>query len=415
LYCRVKAGHESLDLIRKLQIYKESNKISRTFEDRADRDVPEKLGGKVCSNFQGSCVVIENTYPLSYIHGGYRLEDLLSVDTSLLGKINHEAANRQIDDFLFLDTETTGLGGAGTVAFLVGTGFFRQDSFVIRQYFMRDYDEEPAVLEDLNSLLGEFGGLVTFNGKSFDWNLIESRFIFNRMKMNLKNPVHLDLLYPARKIWRLKLESCRLVSLEENILGEYRVNDIPGEQIPGVYFKFLNDGDVTDILRVIEHNRLDIISMVSLLAKILSIVENPVNQTDGLAELLGVARIFESCEEKEMVIRCYEECMKNDNGFYGETAAKKLGGMHKRDKDYEKAVECWEYVLNSKGGHRISALIELAKYYEHKARDYEKALETVQKALDICFESVYRNDRIFEDLRKRTVRLKNKIERAKNA
>jgi len=404
-----------LDIISKLQIYKENRKTQKPDEPNLKRDVSQKLGGTLCSNIEGSCCVIENVFPLSYLHGGYRLGDILEVDNALLNHLNPEASNKGIEKFLFVDTETTGLGGAGTVAFLIGVGFFNKGSFVLRQYFMRDYDDEPSVLEELNTLFKNFCGLVSFNGKAFDWNLIESRFIFNRMKPIMKSPIHLDLLYPSRRIWKLKLESCRLTSLEENILGEYRVNDIPGELIPSVYFKFLESGDTTDIKRVISHNRSDIISMISLLVRILSIVDNPMEETDGSYELLGAARIFEACEEKEMVVRCYEECMKNDKGFLGETAAKKLGSMYKRNRDYNSAIQCWEFILENKSAYHIPPLIELAKYYEHKARDYGKALDLTQKALDICLKRGYINNAVIMELRKRMSRLMGKIERAKNA
>ena len=210
-----------------------------------DGSITGVVPGSVCSSASGSFYIIESRYPLTYTYGGSKLGSVPDIDAKSLAMLGGEDfGGIAAEKLLFLDTETTGLsGGAGTVAFLVGTGFFTDGVFVIRRYFMRDYDEEPAMLDGFNAFLTGFEGLVTFNGKSFDWNLLQSRFISNRIKCFLKSPGHIDLLYPARRIWGLKLESCRLSSLEENVLGERRSGDIPGELIPSVYFRYLENGD----------------------------------------------------------------------------------------------------------------------------------------------------------------------------
>ncbi|NTV91182.1 MAG: ribonuclease H-like domain-containing protein, partial [Clostridiales bacterium] len=311
-----------MDLKSKLGMYK-SAEGQKQSAARGEKGGEVKLPGIVVCNDDGDIFVLENRYPISYLYGGSRLGDALDINPKYLewmnGKIEsgkrsrtgtaraegtkgkEQAAGSDVfpgaGRLLFLDTETTGLsGGAGTVAFLTGVGFFRGDEFVVRQYFMRDYDEEPAMLNELNQLLSSFDGLVTFNGRSFDWNLLYGRFIQNRIKPSVKEPVNLDLLFPARRIWSLKLESCRLSSLEENILSEYRSDDIPGALIPAVYFKYLEDGDVSEIKRVIRHNGLDVLSMVALMIKIAGMLENPMlDEPDH--DLIGVGRILQAGAE----------------------------------------------------------------------------------------------------------------------
>jgi uncharacterized protein len=326
----------------KLDMYKCFSRKTRgsSFTEKDSRSIYE---GDILSNDQGSCLVVENVYPLSYVRGGYSLGKALGYDTSYLELISGGCKGcGDISDFIFLDTETTGLsGGAGTVAFLTGAGFFTDDAFVVRQYFMRDYDEEPAMLEYLNMLLKERQGLVTFNGRSFDWNILRSRYVYNRMKPVVSEPHHIDLLYPSRRIWKLKLESCRLSSLEENILGEYRVNDIPGEQIPSAYFEYLDTGRFDTMQKVLEHNREDILSMVSLLIRICAILTDPLNESDGSFELLGAGTIFENACGSSRVVECLEACVNSGSARVRHTALLKLSGIYKRNNEYEKAVLHW--------------------------------------------------------------------------
>ncbi|MEG0768084.1 MAG: ribonuclease H-like domain-containing protein, partial [Clostridia bacterium] len=115
---------------------------------------------------------------------------------------------------LFLDTETTGLRGAGTVAFLIGVGFVQDEGFVVRQLLMRDYPEEPALLEELAQLLPRFDRVVTFNGKSFDIPLLRDRFTMARLRARWRELPQLDLMHPSRRVWRLRLQNCRLSNLE---------------------------------------------------------------------------------------------------------------------------------------------------------------------------------------------------------
>jgi len=401
-----------MDLRSKLGLYRENgtknaNDNTASVVDRIHDFIP----GAVCSNEAGSFYCIEARYPLGSIHGGCCLGAVLAIGSQCLSRLcpEYNVSALAADKLLFLDTETTGLsGGAGTVAFLVGVGYFEEDFFVVRQLFMRDYNEEAAMLLELNNLLAKFMGLVTFNGKSFDWNLLHGRFISNRIRPSLSSPVHIDLLFPSRRIWGSKLESCRLSSLEENILGEKRTDDIPGIMIPAVYFKYLADRDATDIKRVIRHNELDILSMVSLLSKISAMLEDPFSGSSCEQELLGMGKIFQKSGEEDSFIHCYEFCAKSENYPLKAAAVKRLTGIYKRSGNYAKALEHWENMMSGSSGFNLFPMIEMAMYYEHKEKNVGKALEIIEKAVEMSLQTGLREEAFFE-LRKRHERLKKKV------
>ena len=400
-----------MDLRSKLGLYKE-NSIQKTNNDSVSVDkIQDFVTGSICNNEEGSFYCIENRYPVNSMHGGYQLGAAMEIDSQSFLRLCPEYCDQTItaDKLLFLDTETTGLsGGAGTVAFLTGIGFFEGECFVIRQFFMRDYNEESSMLLELNRLLLKFVGLVTFNGKSFDWNLLQSRFISNRMRPSVSSPVHIDLLFPSRRIWGLKLESCRLSSLEENILGEKRVDDIPGFMIPSVYFKYLEDRNATDIIKVIKHNELDILSMVSILTKISAMLENPFSQALCEKELLGMGRIFERSGEEDCVINCFEYCAKSEDFPVKAAAVKRLTGIYKRNGNYTKALEHWENMFDGSSGFNLFSMIEMAMYYEHKEKNVDKALEIIEKAVESSLRMGLREGTCFTELMKRHERLKRK-------
>lgn len=404
-----------MDLRSKLGLYKE-NCMKKADNNNAQVDrILDSIPGTICSSEAGSFYCIENRYPAGSVHGGFRLAGALDIGSRSLSLLCPEYGTDSIstDKLLFLDTETTGLsGGVGTVAFLVGIGYFEGDCYIVKQYFMRDYNEEAAMLLELNRMLAGCRGLVTFNGKSFDWNLLQSRFIANRIRPAIKEPVHIDLLFPSRKLWGLKLESCRLSSLEENILGETRTDDIPGSMIPAVYFKYLEDRNTGDIKKVISHNKLDILSLVSLLQKITGMLENPLSECLCEHELLGLGRIYQKNGEEDNVINCMELCARSGDFSIKAAAIKHLTGIYKRSGKYDKALKHWESMLESSGGFYLFPMVQMAMYYEHKEKNASKALEIIEKAIELSLRNGLREGNGFSELRKRRDRLSRKVKKA---
>ena len=201
------------------------------------------------------------------------------------------------EDVLFLDTETTGLaGGAGTVAFLVGLGYFTDGGFAVEQVLMRDYGQEGELLRTISAIAGRFSVLCTFNGRTFDAPLLASRFVMNRLSARLPE-VHADVLYPARRLWKLRLKRCTLANLEEQLLHVKREDDLPGAEVPQTYFRYLRDGDFAPIERILAHNRQDIVSLAQLLCFLCGQVDCPETVASG-QDLLSLAR---SLERRSMV------------------------------------------------------------------------------------------------------------------
>lgn len=400
-----------MDIRSKLGLYRENiEKSTQPARKSGELDIDVLVPGRVCKNDYGCCYVIENRYSYDHIHGGCKIGTAANIGSDVLASVGGpDCGGLEAGRLLYLDTETTGLsGGAGTVAFLVGAGFYEDGCYVIRQYFIRDYDEEAAMLVELKGLFSRSQGLVTFNGKAFDINLLQSRFISNRLRHSFTDMPNIDLLYPARRVWGLKLESCRLSSIEENVLGLARHDDIPGAMIPSVFFKYLDDRDATEIVRVIKHNELDILSMVSLLTRLQTMLQSPLSETDGGFELLGMGRIFEANGKTDSMVECLEACTGSERFDIRIQAVKRLTGIYKRSGRYDRAMEHWRAVESENPEFELFHLIEMAKYYEHKEKDPGKALHVVEKAFQICLRAGLPIDRRLEELKKRRDRLRKK-------
>ena len=357
------------------------------------------------------CEVIVTSYEENFRYGGFSVKEMAAVDlVPFAGLIDGEIIHP--DDLLFLDTETTGLsGGAGTVAFLVGIGYFSQNRFMIKQYLMRDYDEEYPMLCQLDLDMKNRNALVTYNGKAFDMNLLTSRFIMNGMRI-VQTGVHLDLLYVARKLWRNSLENCRLITLEEAVLSEYRKGDIPGYLIPQIYFEYLRSGNKSLLDEVLLHNRLDILAMASVLKYVCSISEQPeLALKSGRDELFGLAGLFESIEDKNRAESLYIKCVEAGRPPVVRQALARLADMKKRSNAYQDAVSYWNKMLAFTPKTGVYPYIELAKYFEHKVKDFVKAKEYADQAKLLADRMVIKDEKLHRELVVRQSRLTKRIER----
>lgn len=314
---------------------------------------------------------------------------------------------------LFLDTETTGLsGGAGTVAFLVGVGFVDGDSFVIEQYLMKDYSDEPELIDRLANRMDAFEYVCTFNGKNFDMPLLEARFTMNRMRHRWREMENLDLLHPARRTWKLRLGSCRLCRLEEFILGMERVDDLPGSEVPQRYFDFLKSGDMTLLEDIIRHNRQDIATLATLLVKLCNVYDAP-EQLREKRDLFSVGKALERQGELKPARELYRiSAIPAPAGTLAAVTGDRISGMSnwriyliaRRSKDVEAMRAVLEQML-SRGQMPCAVHTEMAKLYEHHLKKPERALEHAREARKICTSDEA------EALDKRIVRLEKKLNR----
>ena len=307
-----------------------------------------------------------------------------SPDTRALRLLMPDAPDEIADpeQWLFLDTETTGLaGGSGTYAFLVGIAWWEGGGLEIEQFFMREYGEERSLLFALRERIAEHPVLVTFNGKSFDWPLLETRYRMSR-KIAVPTPrVHLDFLHPARNLWRLRLGSVRLSELERHVLGWERGADLLSGLIPQIYFDYLRGGPPERLVPVLNHNQMDLRGLAALSSRVLSLLSDAETLGQDGLELFGVSRICEKRGEDTRARKLYEKSIASFLPTETDRAARRsLARLAKREGDFGLACELWKDALGN-SQHGYEAYEQLAMYYEHKARNLEQARQVVSQAL----------------------------------
>ena len=287
---------------------------------------------------------------------------------------------------LYLDTETTGLGGSGTVAFLVGMGFLTDSGFEVHQFLMRDYPEEPYLLKHVAAGLGKFDVLCTFNGTTFDVPLLESRFLMNRMDRDcLLEMPHLDLLHMCRRLWKLRLGRCNLGRLEEVILGKPRVDDLPGSEVPQRYFTYLKTKQISLLDDILKHNAQDIASLCVLLNYMADLYLHP-EKIRFSEDVYSMGRALERINRTENARHCYRLARR---GRMGDSAGTALAMSYRRCGEREQAAEIWrEMIREHRGG--VVPYVELAKYEEHVRRNIPAALELTERALMLLSEPALR-------------------------
>ena len=315
----------------------------------------------------------EHVVPLSLLRGAERttLDEVRACDPLFSG----QAWNPQ--KLLFLDTETTGLsGGAGTVAFEIGVGWLTGEGMVIRQYVMRDYGEEGAMLREIAALFEKSEAVVTFNGKSFDLPLLESRMIMQRIRLKATAWPHLDLLHACRRVYKLRLGRCNLTALEEAVLGLRREDDLPGALVPQRYFDFLKTGEFALLEDVLRHNLQDVQSLAELTGHLCAVFREP-QAIAHPEDLFGVGKTLLRGGRTEQARRCFHILGRST---LSPQAHMHLAASYKKSREWEQAVQtCRTMIAAGEGG--VWPYVELAKYYEHIARDIPAALRCANGAM----------------------------------
>ena len=340
--------------------------------------------GQVLDTPYGPCFVVETRYPLDHAHGDLRLSALQpdACPSPLLSCLASDKRLAQMDyrSAIFFDIETSGLGiGAGVYAFMVGFGTFEGDQFYVRQYFMRDYGEEEALLHMLAQQLQERRWWISFNGRNFDLPILQSRFTCGRSKLPLAEAPHLDLLYPARRLWRRRLRSCALSSLESGVLGVPRDSDVPGWLVPQIYFDYLRHGDTTYMPQVFYHNAHDVLSLVTLAARTEALLRNAEETSEHPIDLYSVGLILAAHgRPQEAQHTCERALGQRLPPEFQDEARQSLARLYKHNGQLDRAVLIWRD-LSTRGS--ASACVELAKHYEHHERDPRAAAKWVGQAL----------------------------------
>ncbi len=350
----------------------------------SESDLERIIPGEVKENDAGQYYRVSRSWQLDESHGCIKLDSFVSAKSNAFALAAKDATLGSMDlrKALFIDTETTGLaGGAGTVPFLVGLGWIEGDVFRVEQYFMRDYHEERAVLLAIRERALQCNWLVSYNGKSYDLNLLATRYIMHREETPFNAMPHWDLLHSSRRFWRLRLRDCSLGSVEEHILAFKRTDDVPGYMIPQIYFDYLRDKKTLRLEPVFSHNQLDIVSLLALAGVLGKLVSKPEEAISYGEDWLALARLYEDRSEWERAAEAYafgvdmglSDHLEREARWHSSLALKRAG-------KWEEALELWR-LLSRNGAMGVAPYEEAAKYFEHRVNNYEKARITVVSAL----------------------------------
>ncbi len=371
------------------------------------------LGGRWFQSPHGPGYVVESVYEAGHEHGSVPLHRALSVDPRRLAGQTKDPRLGDCSprDFLYVDTETTGLGGAGSMVFMCGVARFDGSLLKLRQYLLPAPQYEGGLLGGIAEELGEAKALVSYNGKSFDLPLLESRYILARMKPKFRELPHLDLLHPNRRLFRGTFDSHKLTRMEVELLGFERDGDCPSHEAPERYFRFQRTSDPTHILPVLRHNAWDVLSLVALAAQLAAVCD------ESGSYPLQAARAAEYEGDLAAAARRYEAVLAANPG-----RAERLEAMERlarclvRLGDWDAAARAWRALVDDPRSRRLTPYVELAKIEEHRRKDIAAAWVLVSEAVGLVERGLVRpgtsgGETGIEAIRRRRARLEARLAR----
>jgi hypothetical protein len=428
--------------------------------------VADSLGGRWVSTRFGECLVIDRRYEAERWHGDIRIGECVIGDMDALtlldpalaaGSPERAALHRPVSlpvscsaalsglpqgtssRTIFIDLETTGLsGGAGTLAFLVGCGYFDFGAFQVRQFLLTSHAGERALLAAVADFFDAADLIVTYNGKTFDVPVMETRWSFHRMAMPLDGVPHFDMLHPARRLWKNRPSDgaagfpgpsrvegsrpdeggCRLSTLERTLLDVRRVGDVPGLEIPGRFFGFIRSGDPRPLEPVLEHNRIDLVSLAAVTARAVRLTREGHQGCRDCTEALALGKVFERAEHFSSAEACFRRAAESPESMVRAEALYRLGVRLRRERRFEEAASMWRELIELTeprsvrrgllGDLRQVAVEALAIHQEHRAKDLAGARELALTSLE---ESAGRTEKV----RHRLDRLDRKLAKKNDA
>ena len=388
---------------------------STNIKPREKFPIEKVVHGEWLHGSLGDIFKVSEDFTNGYKHGRMNLESNFSFSRVLqVNGLTSEGIT--LEDILFMDTETTGLsGGTGTMAFLVGLGYFSKNGFTIDQFFLDDPVNELAFLNEAGNYFSRYKVIATFNGSSFDLPLLKTRFVLNRIDPPFQNKPHLDLLHLSRKIWKLRLSSLKLKDLENEILKFQREeNEVPGWMVPQIYFDFIGSRDARPLGGVFYHNRMDVLSLALLFNLASELISDPLESISAHKEdMLSIARMIEDfgfTRQSEMLYQVLFE-----KGLPENLSARTLlrfGFICRKHQHLDFALKFWTSSFE-KGEYR--AAIEISKIFEYQTRDYPNALLWARSSIDLLRSNQvekYPSNTFQDEIIKRINRLEDKIKKS---
>jgi uncharacterized protein YprB with RNaseH-like and TPR domain len=390
--------------------------------------IASALGGRAIADGAAHLVVIDRAYESTQSHGRWSIEMSRPSATAPLDIFDKQVA--RVPDWasrpMFFDTETTGLsGGAGTIAFLAGCGWFEEGGFRVRQWLLTSQAGERLLLRELGAAVDEASLLVSYNGRSFDVPLMEMRWAFHRQPSPFDDLPHFDMLPTARKLWSRResafdlapagsdTSSCSLSTLERDVLGFHRVGDVPGFEIPARYFQFLRTGDHRLLEGVLDHHRHDIVSLAVLMSYALRLAHEGPDRCRTDHEVVSLGRIYERAGLMDRALTAFDRAAHSADRYVRAHAFSRLGVIHRREGRHDDAARAWQGVLDAAEGRRSLFALErdatqaLAIHHEHRATDLAAAKQYAETMKSLS------SGRAAADVSHRLARLERKLSEAK--
>jgi len=370
--------------------------------------VDKVVNGRFLDTQSGTVFSSDHYYPADHLQGRAKIKPNSSITRLARWARLEPLELPDYDDFVFLDTETTGLsGGTGTMAFMVGAARFVNGALALEQFFLQNPAEEQAMLMALSNFCGNMKAIVSYNGKAFDLPILNTRYILNGMNSPFDGLPHFDLLPITRRVWKARLDRCNLGNIEHHILGLDRdLDEVPGYMVPEIYMDYLHSGDAAPLEGIFRHNENDVVSLAALFSTLNDLLENPLTQGESFAsDQVSIGHLLGSLGDEDMAIKLYQ----NGKNLGGDeltqtTALLRLAEINKHRQQWQEALPLWEEAA-SMGS--ITALVELAKYYEHQERAYDVALEKTLRAfsLSLSLKEAEQPKSLHSELLKRKARL----------
>jgi uncharacterized protein YprB with RNaseH-like and TPR domain len=380
-------------------------------QKKESQPIESLVQGHEIQTVYGNVFSANRTYAPDHFHGNIPIHPFSEKNILCQWAGASNLADNNISSFVFLDTETTGLsGGTGTIPFMIGAARVVGSQFQVEQFFLRNPAEEKAQLAALASFVDGASAIVSYNGKSFDLPIINTRYVLNRIKNPFLDFEHFDLLHIARRVWRRRLKQCNLGNIEKEILGFFRSGvDIPGYLVPEFYRDYLLRGDTSKIPGIFYHNENDVLSLLALFNLLSEILENPsIEHLPHAQDRLSVGQLMEDLHKNQLAEQMYA----NDPDDFENKEEKILSlllqaNLYKREKVFDKALPSWEKALKLGS---YDAGIQLAMYYEHYIKDIPQALKYAQESKEIILLLVNKQsrERLLEEIDHRLDRLINK-------
>jgi uncharacterized protein len=350
-------------------------------------DAADVLGGEWRVAGSHQFLVVNRKYSPGYRHGHMAVADASPSSDGLWPTLSLLAGVPCDGRAVFVDLETTGLaGGAGTYAFLVGCGWFDAGTFRVQQFLLSSFAAERALLDAVAEVADAAGTVITYNGKTFDLPLMETRFILHRKETPFAGMPHVDMLHPARRLWRGDEESCRLSVLEQSLCGHVREGDVPGFEIPARYFHYVRSGDARPLEAVLEHNRLDLLSLAFLTSRAAMLLEEGPSAVRAAREAIGLGRLYERGGLLPEAQRCFVRAAEFPaDGPTTVEALRACAVVLRRLRRFAEAADYWRKVVDVRDAPESmvrEATEALAVHHEHRLRDLQTARALALRSLD---------------------------------